>query len=476
MVSLAFAFALATPVVAAPEVTAVPGAPTLGLASYDLKSVGYVVEEYFLKGTAQGYRLVGAATPDGKWSVEPAATAPFTTRIVVVRPADPKKFNGTAAVEWLNVTGGQDVGPDWSFTHREMLRSGYVYVGVSAQKVGVEGGNSMAGPSGGLKKMKPDRYGPLTHPGDAYAFDMFTQAGRIVRAGGVLGGLKPKRVLALGESQSAGYLTTYVNAIDAQAKAFDGFFIHSRFGAAPLPDATRQGAPPAVKYRTDLRVPVMTLIAETDLIGNGPNGYWTATQPDNARLRVWEVPGTAHADTYMFVVAGSDSGLLPIDKLAALWKPPTMTIVGKLAKPMNAAPQHHYVAQAALAGLETWARTGKAPPSAPRMEIAMGAAGAAPTLPLDANGNVKGGIRTPWVDVPTAKLSGFGNSGNAFAFLLGSTEAYDAETLKRLYPGGKAQYLKAFDAALAKAVKAGFILAADQAEIRALADALYPQG
>ena len=49
------------------------------------------------------------------------------------------------------------MGPDWQFTHREMLRSGYAYVGVSVQKVGVEGGPSMAGPaaSGALKKANP---------------------------------------------------------------------------------------------------------------------------------------------------------------------------------------------------------------------------------------------------------------------------------------------------------------------------------
>jgi hypothetical protein len=111
---------------------------------------------------------------------------------------------------------------------------------------------------------------------------------------------------------------------------------------------------------------------------------------------------------------------------------------------------------------------------APRMETTPRAGGGAPTLVLDANGNTKGGIRTPWVDVPTAKLSGLGNSGGAFGFLLGSTEAFDAATLARLYPGGKADYLKAFDAALARAVKAGFILPADQAEIRALAAAMYP--
>lgn len=480
MIGAAMALGLATGALAAPpQVTAVPGTPTLSLAAYDLKSVGYVVEEYFLKGTAQGYRKVGEAGPDGKWQAEPAETAPYATRIVVVRPIDPKKFNGTAAVEWLNVTGGLDIGPDWQFTHRELMRSGYAWVGVSAQKVGVEGGPSMAGQSAGaLKKANPTRYGSLSHPGDAYAFDIYSQAGQVVRAGEVLGGLKPKRLLALGESQSAIFMTTYINAIDPIAKVYDGYFVHSRFGGAPGVDASRvapQQSQPGIRFRPDRRVPVMTVLAETDV--TGPGGWWTAEQPDDAKLRVWQIAGAAHADVYMFQVAAVDSGLAPIEKLAPLWKPTQMTIVGRMAKPINAAPQHHYVAQAALAGLDAWVRTGKAPPRAARLETTPAAtAGAPPSLVLDANGNAKGGVRSPWVDAPTAKLSGFGNSGGPFAFLLGSTEPYDAETLKRLYPGGKADYLKAFDAALAKAVKGGFILGADQAEIRALADALYPQG
>lgn len=475
---VALTFTLVTGAMAAPpEATAVPGQPVLALASYDLKTVGYTVEEFFLKGTAQSYRKVGEAGPDGKWQAEPAGTSPYVTRIVVVRPIDPKKFNGTAAVEWLNVTGGLDVGPDWSFTHREMLRKGYAYVGVSVQKVGVEGGPSMAGPAGGaLKKANPARYGTLSHPGDAYAFDIFTQAGQAVRSGGVLGPLKAKRLLALGESQSAIFMTTYINAIDPLAKTYDGFFVHSRFGGAPGVDAARtapQMAQPGIRFRTDLRVPVMTLLSETDVAS--PGGWWTAEQPDDLKLRVWQIPGAAHVDTYMFQVSASDSGSAPIETLAKLWKPTKMTIVGPMAKPINSAPQHHYVAQAALAGLEVWVRTGKAPPSAPRMELNPPAAsGGPPSLVLDANGNVKGGIRTPWVDVPTAKLSGFGNAGGPFAGLLGSTEPYDAPTLAKLYPGGKAEYLKAFEAALAKAVKAGFILPADQAEARALADASWP--
>lgn len=462
---------------AAPDVTAVAGTPRLTLASYDLNALGYVVEEYFLKGTAQGYRRVGEGGSDGKWQAEPGETAPYATRIVVVRPADPKRFNGTAAVEWLNVTGGLDLGPDWMFAHREMMRSGYAWVGVSAQKVGVEGGVGMMGPAtGALKKADPERYGALSHPGDAYAFDIYTQAGRVVRDGDVLGGLKAKRLLALGESQSAIFMTTYVNAVDPLVKVYDGFFVHSRFGGAPGLDAARVGPPtaqPGVRFRSDRRAPVMAVLSETDV--TAPGGWWTAEQPDDDKLRVWQVAGAAHADIYFLQVAGADSGALPIEKLAALWKPTNMTIGGRMAKPINSAPQHHYVTQAALAALDTWVRTGKTPPRAARLETTSGAAGAPPALVLDANGNAKGGIRSPWADVPTAKHSGFGNSGSPLAFLVGSTEPFDAETLQRLYPGGKAEYLKAFDAALARAVKAGFILKSDAAENRALAAALYPE-
>src|SRR4051812_8108379 len=115
-----------------------PGAPFLGLGAFDLGALGYVVEEYIVSGTANSYKLTGEPTADGAWTATVAGTAPYATRIVVVRPKDPKAFSGTVAVEWLNVTGGLDAGPDWTYSHREMLRSGMAYVGVSAQKVGVE--------------------------------------------------------------------------------------------------------------------------------------------------------------------------------------------------------------------------------------------------------------------------------------------------------------------------------------------------
>ena len=77
------------------------------------------------------------------------------------------KFNGTVLVEWLNVSGGIDAPAVWMMAHREIARAGYAYVAVSAQKVGVDGGQTITGIDMSLKKQDPERYSDLSHPGDA---------------------------------------------------------------------------------------------------------------------------------------------------------------------------------------------------------------------------------------------------------------------------------------------------------------------
>ena len=219
-------------------------------------------------------------------------------------------------------------------------------------------------------------------------------------------------------------------------------------------------------------MPVLTVITETDLIGGGLPGFYGARQPDNEHLRVWEIPGTAHADIYTFMAGFIDSGTTPLDKLAAAWQPTDKILGAQLAKPINAGPQHHYVVQAALWNLDRWIKTGHAPSKASPMTVTANA-DKPPTLVLDANGETEGGVRTPWVDVPIARLSGVGNSGSPLAFLAGVTEPFDDATLARLYPGGKSEYLKKFEASLDSAIKAGFILPADRKEILDLAAIAY---
>ena len=223
-----------------PVLDAVPGKPLLLLGAFEIDSVGYVAEEFFCSGTASSYGPEGELGPDGQWRVTPSGAADFTTRVVALTPADRSQFNGTVLVEWLNVSGGIDAPAVWMMAHREIVRAGYAYVAVSAQKVGVDGGASLLGIDMSLKSQDPSRYASLNHPGDAFAFDIFSQIGALVRnAGsgipGLLGGLRPQHVVALGESQSAMFLTTYINAVDPLARVYDGFLVHSRFGpAAPL--------------------------------------------------------------------------------------------------------------------------------------------------------------------------------------------------------------------------------------------------
>ncbi len=106
-------FSLAPSVMAAHAAAAtavlLPGTPALAIGPIDFKATGTVVEEFVVSGTAASYKEVSPPDAEGRWAVQPDATAPYVTRIVVVRPPG-AKFNGTVVVEWLIVSGGQDVG------------------------------------------------------------------------------------------------------------------------------------------------------------------------------------------------------------------------------------------------------------------------------------------------------------------------------------------------------------------------------
>ena len=203
---------------------------------------GYVEHEYVAAGTASSYSATGELTADGRWTFTPGATSPYRTRILVRRPEKAADFSGVVIVEWLNVSGGVDANPDFEAMREEIIREGAVWVGVSAQVTGVEGGPVAVSVPGdaaaavvgkGLTGIDPDRYGSLQHPGDAFSYDIFTQVARALRDGGALGDLRPEHVVAAGESQSAFAMVTYINGVQPQTKAFDGFFVHSR-GAVGL--------------------------------------------------------------------------------------------------------------------------------------------------------------------------------------------------------------------------------------------------
>lgn len=414
----------------------------------DLAGYGYTEKEFFFEGGASAYAVEGEMTMDGKWKLMERSRAAFKSRLLVRRPTDASKFNGTVVVEWLNVSGGADGDPGFMYNSDLILREGYAFVAVSAQVVGVEpgSGTGLAGPAAvPLKAYDPDRYGSLKHPGDAYSFDIFSQAAEAIRSPkkvDVLEGLKPERLIAYGESQSAGRLVSYVNGVHPLGAHYDGFFIHSRGASGPsFGDATTmpamglpRGSP--VFIRDDIDEKVFQFQTETDV--TGALGFLPARQPDSDKLRTWEVAGTAHADQYI------------LDFNSALATPGAIVCEGA-----NTGPQFRVI-RAALHSLDLWLRDGTEPSRG-----ALLATDAEGKPMRDEHGNSLGGVRSPDVDVPTKTLSGDpapnAGSGNFFCAIFGSTTPFTPDELMKLYPTHDDYVMKVKEAA-SKARKAGFLL------------------
>jgi len=395
-----------------------PGAPlpdgSLGVPT-DLAEYGYVEEEFFIEGTARRYSSAGAEI----------GTEPYKTRIVVRRPVNSARADGTVILEWINVTAQFDLEIDWFVSNQHFMRSGYVWVGVSAQRVGVQA----------LRAWGPVRYDGLTVGesaalADAQSWDVFSQAAQAIRHPGTvdpLPGFEVERIIATGHSQSAGRLATYYNAIQPQHGLIDGFMIH--------------GANSTINK--DLDVPVMRLMAEGDV-----NSQSASSELDADHFRRWEVAGTSHVgfkenSTYFPLLLRDRPDYAP----APCNRPPHSRI------------PFHYAQNAAYAHLVTWIDEGVAPPPAPRLAWADPA-----TKARDGYGNQLGGIQLPQHLVATALNDG-NNSGGIFCNLRGAHIPFDDATLRSLYPN-HGRYVSAVTHATTDVHRAGYMLTADAQETR----------
>ncbi|MCX6399325.1 MAG: alpha/beta hydrolase domain-containing protein [Propionibacteriales bacterium] len=427
-----------------------PGPPQLAAVSPgpDLAAAGFAETEYVVSGTA--WRHVAAPGPDG--GAVRGDEASFATRIVVRAPVDVASFSGVVVVEWLNVSSGSDAAPDYTYLAEEIVRRRHAWVGVSAQQLGVVGGRPSIGgdPSTGLAGSDPARYGDLTHPGDAYSYDMFGRiAAALGRGAGPLAEHPVTRLIAVGESQSAFALTTYINTVvpTGDVFEFDAYLVHSR-GRAELGlgdvgrphdlDAVRSG-PPA-PFRGDLRAPVIVVQTETDVLSSRFR-YVDARQEDGPLLRVWEVAGTAHAD---------------------LWQIGEFESLLGCPEPVNRG-QQAYVLRAALRSLETWAAGEGAPPAAEGLAVEPDQ----DRFEVDAVGNVRGGVRTPCVDAPVQVLTGLAPpDASVLCSLFGATRELADDVLRARHRSVE-HYLEEYAAATDAAIAAGFVLPEDRVALLA---------
>jgi hypothetical protein len=411
----------------------------------DVAALGYEEVEYFLSGIAKRYRDVDNSTScrDGRWQAEVAGTAEFRTRMLVYRPKDGARFNGTVILNWNNVTAGYDL---FGAESLELFEGGFAMVFLTTQKVGIEG---LPPVQQGLAHWDPERYGKLSITSDDYAYDVFTQAALAVgpnRRGtpDPLGGLNVRRVVGWGASQSAGRLATYLNAIQPLTGALDGCILAIYFGRGTalevgdnvvninaMPAGPAQNALVGANLiRDDLDIPVFVVNSELEAIS-----CYGVRQPDTARFRYWEAAGTCHVSQQ---AQKTRQALQVRDR-----------IVGRPMDPdVNAVPMG-LVYDAAFHHMHRWVAEGVAPPAQPKIEFA----GSPPQIVRDENGLARGGIRLPQVDVPLAKNSAIPRGEGIFAVLGGSCEPFAADKVRALH-GDQANFLQRFEAAARRAVDA----------------------
>lgn len=414
----------------------------------DLSPYGYIEEEYFLEGKARRYDFkidTGNTQSNGIFfpgcsftdirgipgiAIPFDTLYPYKTRIIVRRPANPKNFNGTVIVEWLNVSSMYDIDPDWWHIHGYMMRNGYAGVGVSAQQAGVHSQT-------GLRKWNPARYGTLDLTAgssltyDELSYDVYTQAIKALKGSQKikpLGSCKPEIVIASGHSQSALYLTAYYNFIQPVDGIIDGFIILGAGG----------------KLRTDVPAKVFKINSETDLIELGQVAF---RQPDNDHIITWEFAGTSHFDQTL------------LECYSALNKRDFGSFTPlECEQPLCTGIPFYYGFSAAVGHLDRWIRNNIIPPAGIQMTVKEN--GPAVVLSRDSFGNALGGIRLPQFDVPVAAHHGSNAGENFFCRFYGTHLPFDQRTLKALYPTHQ-DYMVRFKESVRQNLKSGYILAAD---------------
>ena len=478
---------------AVPQTPAVPGAPFINLGA-----VGYAEREFKMSGTATVYRQSGIWSSNGKWSVSPAQTnVQYTTRLLVRYPTNPAKFNGTVVFEWLNDTTGGDQDPVWSQIYNQAINKGYAYVGVTAQRPGMQD----------LAAWDPQRYGTLGVSNDGESYEIFTQAANVVKANSatLLGGLTPKVLLGTGDSQSAFRLDTYVNAIQPLTHAFNGFLAVGRaVTAAPIGEGLIAASPFPARIRTDNTAPFIQLNTQGDI---EELDAAAARQPDNNYLRTWELAGASHIDAH--------EGEYETETLAREF--PTVeapscvlgTPISGTGTPIDGHNQPDnmplfQVENAALAGLQNWVTKGAQPPHSGTISTIPVFFGAFYLVNKNQYGVGRGGIQMPDATVPTENYSAlnFANPGEqslnpmqvmselegvftlletggitnqelrnqGLCLLSGYFTDLSHATLARLYPT-TASYASKFTAAVNSVQAAGFITPEDAAGAIANANA-----
>ncbi|MGN8079249.1 alpha/beta hydrolase domain-containing protein [Variovorax sp. 22077] len=455
--------------VPASEQPALSSAQRQGTEYSDLAKHGYVEEEYYLQGVAPAITAAG----------ETLVQAPYTTRILVRKPADPARFNGTVVIEPFSWFGERGAG--WILTRDFLLRRGYAYVGytlninkpevdpkfiseTSAAEAEAIGRYGKIVNFEFMRRFDYARYAPLGTYYDPARFkrgdgpDPFVPQSQGIAAQlalllrtraplGPVGGLDVRRV--------------YVNSWAVTAQVWMDYLDQGRHqqwrmrNGRPLIDAYMTGRMSYGEVGGDaIRVPrkmpdgapFVTIYTQSELMHDAIEGIDLPPDTNRPRLRYYEVTGTPHLRL-------ADLGTEHTEQLAA--------DVGKGDDPRCRTLYDEpveLIASALLDGMDRWVREGKPMPKAPRVtREGKGAARDAAT------GNMVGGVRPPWIRVPSAAYLTDQETGCGLIY--DTKLPYSKEELLRRY-GSFSNYERKFEEAKRQSVQEGYLLPEDAASLK----------
>jgi hypothetical protein len=436
----------------------------------DIEKFQYKEEEYFLTNTANVYD-----TNDEDCLILKKEKLPYKNRILVRRPFQKEKFSGRVYIDIMNATQGYDIEDIWHRNYLWCMKHGHGYVGITSKPINVLSLKNFdyrryksLNWSNGETIPAPTVSNSATIPGteEGMVWDMISQTAALLRQNrpnNGMGGYEVKEIYLSGQSQSGAYLNTYVSYFDAilnsdaKHKLFDGYL--NVVGALVQRSLCQDGEVGPLKLK--LRhmhpsvSPYICLSSEGDLTlfkifveeGNLLDIRIENSNTATNKCRYYEIPETPHTD----IICPILSSIEDIEKTGA--KLPNLN--PELLEHINDIPTEYYIC-GLLEKLHFWAKDGVAPEV---VDILCRENG---SLVKDAFGNTKGGLRTPFVDVPIARYIACNPEDPEG--ICGKMEYFTKEEFEKRYET-KENYLRLFADKTEQQVKEGWISEDDGAKM-----------
>ncbi|MCQ4840577.1 alpha/beta hydrolase domain-containing protein [Neglectibacter timonensis] len=444
-----------------------------------LEELGYAEEEFFQSGTANVYR------EEEEVPVVEIPDAPYTTRLLIRRPKDPKKFSGNVVIEILNASAMMDIDRIWVNCWRYFTRHGDIYIGITSKGHVVDALKAYdpqryapinwANPNSNrvpCDEVKNSRFGFLPQYEQGLFWDMLLDLAKILRTESPMNPIADcgKAWLYLtGWSQSGAYLSRVVNTFAylpencQNGPLFDGY-IDAGSGASnapinayePFSTPFRKGRPTASLLCT--KEPCIAINTESE---NRSTFWYGNFDEPNCKFRTWQIPCSSHDNRYNLVdYYHLGYGTESLHRLGR-----DMDWEGYQGEALNT--PYHFIFHAAFDALYHWVRDGIPAPYAPKIITEMTYGPTDPTGVQVANrtdsfGNALGGIRYPAADCPTSVCQSYTlRKDGGIQQMFGTEFPFSSERLNAIY-GDIGHYRTLVEKSVDNAVAHGWILADDR--------------